>query len=237
MLADIDDNSSHLQPMVSHTRQDEGVNIDHSAEPSPKTAAAHDVEDNPIAASAPQPQIIILNGVGSVGKTSTARALQAIAAAPFMHVSMDAFLDMLPAKLFGQPDGLTFTTIDDGGKPSIAITSGPVIERALRGMRHAVAALAEQGNPLIVDEVMIGDDGAAGAYRTLLAAFDLRFVGLFAPLEVLEARELARGDREIGLARWQYDRVHQGMAYDLEIDTSKVTPEDVAARIRDAFDL
>ncbi|MFZ3005690.1 MAG: hypothetical protein WA047_05905, partial [Phenylobacterium sp.] len=92
-------------------------------------------------------QIVILNGVGRVGESSTARALQQICARPFLHVAMDAFLDMLPEATFGHADGMIFET---------------------------------------------------------------RFVGLLAPLEVLEAREVARGDRQIGLARWQFDRVHAG---------------------------
>lgn len=52
--------------------------------------------------------VIILNGVGSVGKTSMARALLGLAARPFLHVAMDAFLDMLPARLVGHADGLVF---------------------------------------------------------------------------------------------------------------------------------
>ena len=183
-----------------------------------------------------RPHVIILNGVGSVGKSTTARALQAITARPFLHVAMDAFLEMLPATLFGQPEGLVFETVHDQGKPSIVIRSGPVVEQALRGMRHAVAAMAAQGNDLIVDDVII-DGARAAEYRALLAPFALRFVGLFAPLEVLEARERARGDRAIGLARWQYDLVHRGIAYDLEIDTTTATPAEGARMIRDAFGL
>jgi chloramphenicol 3-O phosphotransferase len=188
----------------------------------------------------PRPHIIILNGVGSVGKSATARALQAIAARPFLHVAMDAFLDMVPEKLFGEPDGLVFETVQDegqdDGRPCIVIRPGPVVEQAMRGMRHAVAAMAAQGNNLIVDEVMI-DATKATEYRALLAPFDVRFVGLFAPLAVLEARERARGDRAIGLARWQFGRVHQGISYDLEIDTALVTPLESARMIRDAFGL
>jgi chloramphenicol 3-O phosphotransferase len=182
----------------------------------------------------PRPHIIILNGVGSVGKSATAHALQAVAARPFLHVTMDAFLDMVPEKLFGQPDGLVFETVRDKCKPCIVIRSGPVVEQAMRGMRHAVAAMAAQGNNLIVDEVML-DATKAKVYRALLSPFDVRFVGLFAPLAVLEARELARGDRAIGLARWQFDRVHQGITYDLEIDTALATPLECARMIRDAF--
>jgi chloramphenicol 3-O phosphotransferase len=182
------------------------------------------------------PQVIILNGVGSVGKTSTARALQAITREPFLHVAMDAFLDMLPAAMFGHPDGLVFAPTLADGEPSIVIRSGPVVERAMRGMRHAIAAMAEQGNRLIVDDVIL-DAAKAQEYRTLLSRFDVRFVGLFAPLDVLEARERQRGDRQLGLSRWQYDRVHCGIAYDLEIDTTASTPPETARRICHAFGL
>jgi len=181
-------------------------------------------------------RIVILNGVGSVGKSSTARALQAIAARPFLYVAMDAFLEMLPAAMLDHADGLLFERDGRDGPPSIAIKAGPVLQRTMQGMRHAIAAMAAQGNDLIVDEVML-DPATVQAYRELLSPFDLRMVGLFAPLDVLEARERARGDREIGLARWQYDRVHRGIAYDLELDTTVMTPQLCAERIRDSFQL
>ena len=182
------------------------------------------------------PHVIILNGVGNVGKSSTARALQTITAKPFLHVAMDAFLDMLPEKLFGHPEGLVFETVQDQGKPSVVIKSGPVVLRAMQGMRHAIAAMAAQGNDLVVDEVMT-EAATMLEYRALLASFEVRFVGLFAPLDVLEARERQRGDCEIGLARWQYDRVHRHMTYDLMIDTAATTPMANACQIRDAFRL
>ena len=182
-----------------------------------------------------KPQIIILNGVGSAGKSSIAKALQEIATDRFLHVEMDAFLDMLPESTFGHPEGLTFETIQEDGKPSVVIKTGPIAERAFRGMRHAVAAMASQGNNLIVDEVMMGREKQE--YVEQLSRFDLFLVGVFAPLEVLEARERQRGDRLIGLARWQYGRVHKDLTYDLEIDTSAATPLECAHRIRERFQL
>lgn len=181
-------------------------------------------------------RIVILNGVGSVGKSATAKALQAIASAPFLHVSMDSFFEMLPEGMIGHPDGVVFETTRRDGKPSVAIRTGPAMQRAMRGMRHAIAAMACQGNELIVDDVMLGR-GEAQEYREILASFGLRFVGLFAPLDVLEARERQRGDRLIGLARWQFDRVHDGLSYDLEIDTTTASPLDCALRIKAAFNL
>ncbi|MBS1035938.1 chloramphenicol phosphotransferase CPT family protein [Gluconobacter cerinus] len=183
-----------------------------------------------------KPQVIILNGVGSVGKTSTAQALQDIIARSFLHVSMDVFLGMLPKRMFGHPDGMIFETVMDQGAPSAIIHTGKVMARATRGMRHAVAAMTSVGNSVIVDDVMMSS-AEGDEYRSLLRHVDLRFVGLHASLEVLEERERMRGDRKIGLARWQFDRVHRGQLYDLELDTTSCAPKQIAQRIAAAFDI
>ena len=181
-------------------------------------------------------RIVLLNGVSSVGKGSVAKALQRIASRPMLHVQMDAFLEMLPAAMFGAADGYTFETSERDGKPVTAVTSGPVLEAAMRGMRGAVAALAEAGNDLIVDEVM-WDPEALADYRRRLAAFDFHVVALHAPLELIEQRERQRGDRDLGLARWQYDKIHGGMTYDLEVYTSLASADDCAHRIKRMFRL
>ena len=180
-------------------------------------------------------KVVILNGVGSAGKSSIAKALQAVTSEPFLHVQMDTFMEMLPEAYNNHPDGFSYEVVDDAGNPTIAIKTGPVGERALRGMRHAIAALAAQGNHLIVDEVMLENEAAE--YMELLADFDVAFVGIFAPLDILGARELQRGDRMIGLARWQYERVHKGMKYDLEVDAGNATPMECAKLIANKFGL
>ena len=179
--------------------------------------------------------IILLNGVGSGGKSSIAKALQTITAEPFLHVEMDAFLSMMPERFWDHRDGLTFETVQQDGKPAVVIKSGPVAERTFRGMRHAIAAMARQGNNLIVDDVMLEDEMTE--YAALLSDFTLYVVGVFAPLDVLEARERQRADRLIGLARWQYDRAHRGKRYDLKLDTSTATPMDCAELIKKEFGL
>lgn len=94
----------------------------------------------------------------------------------------------------------------------------------------------DQGNNLIVDEVMIGPEKAQES-RELLQSNDLYVVGLMAPSRVLETRERARGDRAIGLARGQYDLVHRNIVYDLEADTAAATPVQCARAICNAFGL
>lgn len=186
--------------------------------------------------------IVLLNGVGSAGKGSIAKALQNSAASAFLHVEMDAFMAMLPEVYFNHPDGMSYERVLEDGKPSVTIKTGVVAERALAGMRRAVAALAEAGNNLIVDEVLFGNitteyGNAVEEYRTLLAPFKLHWVGVHASLDVLEERERRRGDRQLGFARAQYGVVHRRMRYDLEIDSSDMSPEDCAAIIRDRFGL
>src|SRR5690606_23014647 len=116
----------------------------------------------------------LLNGAGSAGKSSIAKALQTITAEPFLHVQMDAFMEMLPEAFHQHPDGFANETVHEGGKPLVVIKTGPVGEQALRGMRHAVAAMAAQGNNLIVDDVMLGSEWAE--YAGLLSAFKVFLV-------------------------------------------------------------
>lgn len=176
-----------------------------------------------------------MNGPGSSGKSSIAKALQMLTREPFLHVQMDAFLEMLPAALQDDAEGVTYEPGVGEGKPLIVIKTGPTGARLMDGMRQAIAAMAAAGNNLIVDEVLC--NGGMPEYRKLLSPFMLHVVGVFAPLDVLEARERRRGDRLIGLARWQYDRVHAGIDYDFELDTAIATPLACAQRLKARFSL
>ena len=177
-------------------------------------------------------KIVILNGVSSVGKTSVAKAIQERATKAFLHVQMDDFLEMLPRRAFESREGLVFERIDS---QTIDVQSGAVVERALAGMRSAVAAMVKCGNNIVVDDVFFADEDSD--YRRLLKRHDYHFVGLFAPLEVVQTRERMRGDRDIGLAKGQIERVHNGRVYDLEVDTSQKSPEQIAEAICEAFSL
>jgi chloramphenicol 3-O phosphotransferase len=175
-------------------------------------------------------KIIFLNGVGSVGKTSIAKELQSILEEAYLLVGVDQFIDMMPEKYINNPDGILFKEIKINNNPAIEIHTGKIGEKAMRGMRHAIAALAEQGNNLIIDEVIL--ESEMDEYHKLLSSFQVFYVGIFAPLEIIEKRERSRADRLIGLARWQYNRVHQNKIYDLKIDTSELSPLDCANLIK-----
>ncbi|WBY18009.1 zeta toxin family protein (plasmid) [Erythrobacteraceae bacterium WH01K] len=179
-----------------------------------------------------QPKIVVINGVSSVGKTSVAKAIQNHARGAFLHVQMDDFLRMLPRRALESREGLVFERIDS---QTIDVKFGDLIERALAGMRSAVASMAECGNNMVIDDVFLADEDVH--YRRLLSRFEYRLVGLFAPLEIVQERERVRGDRDIGLAKGQYERVHTGRIYDLKMDTSQASPDQIALEICEAFSL
>ena len=178
--------------------------------------------------------VVVLNGTSSVGKTSAARAFQRLACAPYLHVQMDAFMAMMPERIWTDPDGIAFRQGMVDGQPEVDIATGPAFARVMQGMRQSVGALAQAGNNCIVDDVML-QPGDQQAYRDCLGASTLFFVALRAPLAVTEARESARGDRVPGLARGQVERVHAGRTYDFEIETSDLPPDAVATAIADAL--
>lgn len=176
-------------------------------------------------------RIVVLNGVGSVGKSSLARAVQARTRVPFLHVAMDGFLEMLPIALQDHPDGICYRRTATG----VVVTLGTVGKRLVNGMMDGVAALAAAGNDLIFDTVM--DRSEVQICRERFVAFAPCFVGLTAPLAVLEAREVARGDRDVGLAREQFGKVHVGVDDDLTLDMATMTSDEAALVLCERFGL
>ncbi len=97
------------------------------------------------------------------------------------------------------------------------------------------AALAMRSSGLILDEVVL-EAVLREDWQAALAECDVFMVGVHCALPELERRERERGDRLIGQARGQFDLVHVGMSYDLEVDTTSATPTTVAAQIAEAYD-
>ena len=96
---------------------------------------------------------------------------------------------------------------------------------------HAFLPLLAAGAfPVVVDHVF-EQQSWYDACREALAGSPAYFVGVHCAVDVLEQRERARGDRRIGLARWQSPRVHVGKPYDFEVDTGRSAPDDCAAEI------
>jgi chloramphenicol 3-O phosphotransferase len=95
---------------------------------------------------------------------------------------------------------------------------------------RALPILAAGEFPVVVDHVFERPEWHE-ACRAALAGKTQLWVGVKCPMEILRAREAARKDRRIGLAEYQFGRVHDNQSYDLEVDTSVLSSEACADQI------
>lgn len=174
-------------------------------------------------------RVIVLNGVSSAGKSSLAKAIQAQANSTFLHVEMDAFISFLPDGHELRPEWFKLDMIETEHGKLATISNGPRGEALLGVMRRFVVQAANSGLNLVVDEVCHARE--ISDYRAGLRDHKVQFVKVSAPIDIIEEREKARGDRLIGLAREQSAHLHDGIDYDLEMDTSELAPVDCAQRV------
>ncbi|WP_405562770.1 chloramphenicol phosphotransferase CPT family protein [Streptomyces sp. NBC_01180] len=158
--------------------------------------------------------VIFLNGTSSSGKSSIATELLRILGGRYFHVPVDAFHSMRSER-----EILPHELQD-------------VIDSTARGFHRAAAGMAAGGNDIVVDHVLSQDWRLADCL-SVFAPDDVLLVGVRCPLPELERRERERGDRTPGLAAMQYAQVHAHGLYDIECDTSVLSPLECAERIRD----
>ena len=163
--------------------------------------------------------IIFLNGASSSGKTTLGRALQGLIERPTFYFSSDQLVE---ANILPQVDRQAQT-----GERAWRV----IRPRFFDGFHRCIAALAAAGNPLIVEHVLEAQSWLDDCVR-LLAPFDVFFVGVHCPVEELERREMARGNRSLGEGRSHLeDGVHTWGLYDFEVDTSLRGPGENARLI------
>jgi chloramphenicol 3-O phosphotransferase len=169
-------------------------------------------------------QIIVLNGGSSAGKSGIARALQAILPQPWLSLSVDDLVAALPPSLTDSGSGIAF-----GQQGEVVVGGGfRQIEAAwLAGL----AAMARAGARVIFDDVFLGGGASQDRVRAGLEGLDVLWVGVHCDPEIAARRELGRGDRVAGMAAAQAETVHQGVVYDIEIDTSRTESLDCARAI------
>jgi chloramphenicol 3-O phosphotransferase len=159
-------------------------------------------------------QVIVLNGGSSSGKSSIARALQEILPRPWLTFGVDVLIEALPGRGESPRSGLVL-------EPDGSIVVRPEF-RALEDIWYrGLAAMARGGAGLILDEVLL--TGRAGQLRVQQAfsGLDVLWAGVHCDPEVAASREASRSDRVGGMATSQALVVHAGVAYDVEVDTTR----------------
>ena len=175
--------------------------------------------------------IIYLNGPSSAGKTQLARALQEALPEPYLYLSIDTLIDLMPAKVndwTGERTTIGYSfqpATDRAGKVVYRVVAGPYGQRIAPAFRAIAVTLAQSGLSLVIDDIAFGQEQVR-AWREALRGYTVHWIGVTAAVETLEARERARGDRLPGSARDQAARVHVGVTYDLLLDTTATTTAD-----------
>jgi chloramphenicol 3-O phosphotransferase len=158
-------------------------------------------------------QMIILNGGSSSGKSGIARCLQAVLEDPWLAFGVDSFVDALPARMQASDKGIVFAA--DGG-----VSVGPDFLALEAAWMDGIAAMARAGARIIIDDVFLGGTVSQQRWQKALAGLAVLWVGVRCDSAVAAGREVARGDRVQGMATSQAHVVHEGVAYDLEVDTT-----------------
>jgi chloramphenicol 3-O phosphotransferase len=178
------------------------------------------------------PDIIVLNGPTSAGKTSLTAAVQALAPCTYLSCGIDDAFARLPARLHHSDAGFVFSR-DARGEVwlDFGAEGWDALEAHVRGWQ----AMAAGGGRLILDEVLIWPRYRARVEDALNALQQsgrrvLRVAVRCEPDE-LDRREVARGDRRLGQARGQVGLVLDGWDADLVLDSTGTSPGDLAAAV------
>jgi chloramphenicol 3-O phosphotransferase len=157
--------------------------------------------------------VIVLNGASSSGKSGIARCLQAILPDPWLAFGVDTLIRAMPVPTRTSAAGIQ---IGPDGK----VIVGPEFRRLEAAWIQGIAAMARAGARIIVDEVFLGGAASQQRWRNALDALPVLWVGVRCEAAVAAGREMARGDRVAGMAASQAEVIHQGVAYDLQVDTT-----------------
>lgn len=157
--------------------------------------------------------IIILNGTSSSGKSSIISSLEKKLDGMYFVFGVDKFLEAsMPINLNMEiPEHLQ------------------MIDSAISAFNLSLGNYSSYIDNFIVDHVLQNPNWVNEIGQGLKDK-NVFFVGVTAPLNVIEMREKNRSDRKNGTARGQYEQMRQ-YQYDFVVDTSVLSPDQAAIEI------
>ena len=158
-----------------------------------------------------RPELILLNGPSSAGKSSIAKELQKKLSGrgePSDIVSLDDYLEMSAKEPIWEED----------------------VFASMPGMGRDLRAALQKDHTVIVDHV-ITSQRIWQALTEAAAGYWMKPVLVRCPVELLRRREAERGDRCVGAAEASLRYLYPQTGYDLCLDSGTGTPEELAERI------
>ena len=183
-------------------------------------------------------QIVILNGAPRSGKSSIVTAIQNSFDGIWMNLGVDVFArQVTPARC--QPG----IGLRPGGE---RLELEPFVVASFNALYGSVGVHSRVGLNVVVD---VGHHESYSVPCSTLAicvkhleGLPVLFVGVRCPIEIIMERRRAsvEGHYPVGssnepipepIRRWQHE-VHQPGIYDLDVDTSQLSPDECAAKIQ-----
>lgn len=186
--------------------------------------------------------VIILNGPSASGKSSLQKEFQVLMMPTlWIKVGIDTLFDQpmpditLENLAYWQKENAirwVESTKDKDQNNVITLFVGAEGEKVAYGMNSAIAAYAQSGCNVIVDYIAYKKEWIDDLQKQLK---DIKtyWVKVSIPLEVIEAREAARGTSPKGHARSHYDSVYWNITYDLEVNSDQNSAIEIAKKIKD----
>jgi chloramphenicol 3-O phosphotransferase len=112
--------------------------------------------------------------------------------------------------------------------PDGEVIVGPLFRQLEAAWMEGIIAMSRAGANIILDEVFLGGETSQRRWADAIGDLEVLWVGVRCAATVAAGREIARGDRISGMAASQADVVHQGVKYDLEVDTTHAESIDCA---------
>ena len=160
-------------------------------------------------------QEIALNGGSSAGKSGSVRCLQPVLPDPWLALGVDRLVEAMPTL-----SPTTATGIESASDGEVIV--GPGFWAVEAAWQAGVAAMARAGARILLDEVLLSGTGGQERWNRALTGLSVLWVGVRCDRAIASDREVTRGDRFRDMAASQARRVHQDVAYDLEVDTSHI---------------
>lgn len=164
-------------------------------------------------------RIIYLNGVTSSGKTSIVEALQKRRDVFFYVVANDLFQEMI-------------------GEDYLKEDYWKYLGEVIIMMYHTAKLFSDLGKNVIIDSILVERDGIAPHYdrmKAILRDNPLDIVEVYCPPDLCRQRNIERGDRYETQSDEQAKLMAADIQYSLQVDTSRLSPDECADTILKAL--
>lgn len=180
-------------------------------------------------------QIIILNGTPRSGKSSIVKVIQETFDGPWMNLGVDVFKERIIPQRYSPAIGLR----PGGEAPNLE----PLIVVLYAAMYESIAIHSQLGLNVVVD---VGHHDNYSIPRGILVdsaqrlnGLPVLFVGVRCPIETIMERRrktwengASADEPALDLIQLWQQEVHDPGIYDLEVDTSLLSPEECAEKIQ-----